>query len=64
MAQHLLEQIKQRKFFNVTNKFSNPKPSTLIDFLIKFSPNKDATILDFFAGSGTTGQEVCYDSHR
>lgn len=47
-----------KKIFNVTNKFSNPKPSTLIDFLIKFSPNKDATILDFFAGSGTTGQAV------
>ncbi|MDE5764046.1 MAG: site-specific DNA-methyltransferase [Ruminococcus sp.] len=47
-----------KKIFNITNKFSNPKPTTLIEFLIKFSPNKNATILDFFAGSGTTGQAV------
>jgi adenine-specific DNA-methyltransferase len=50
------EQLKQ--IFNVTNKFSNPKPSTLVEFLIKFCPNKAATILDFFAGSGTTAQAV------
>lgn len=50
------EQLKQ--IFNITNKFSNPKPSTLISFLIKFCPNKNATILDFFAGSGTTAQAV------
>lgn len=50
------EQLKQ--IFNITNKFSNPKPSTLISFLIKFCPNKNAVILDFFAGSGTTGQAV------
>ncbi len=47
-----------KKIFNITNKFSNPKPTTLIEFLIKFSPNKNATILDFFAGSGTTGHAV------
>lgn len=50
------EQLKQ--IFNITNKFSNPKPSTLISFLIKFCTNKNATILDFFAGSGTTAQAV------
>ena len=50
------EQLKQ--IFNITNKFSNPKPSTLISFLIKFCPDKNATILDFFAGSGTTAQAV------
>jgi adenine-specific DNA-methyltransferase len=32
--------------------FNNPKPSTLVQFLINFIPAK--TILDFFAGSGTT----------
>ena len=34
--------------------FNNPKPSTLISFLINFIDNKNSTILDFFAGSGTT----------
>ena len=47
-----------KEIFNVTNKFSNPKPTTLIEFLIKFCANKTATVLDFFAGSGTTGHAV------
>ena len=34
--------------------FNNPKPSTLISFLINFVDNKEVRILDFFAGSGTT----------
>lgn len=34
--------------------FNNPKPTTLIKFLCDFTDNKNATILDFFAGSGTT----------
>lgn len=47
-----------KRIFNVTNAFSNPKPVNLIKYFIKFCPRKDATILDFFAGSGTTGQAV------
>ena len=34
--------------------FNNPKPSTLVSFLINFIDNKEVIILDFFAGSGTT----------
>jgi len=41
------------------NMFMYPKPTRLISFLISRIPNnKDALILDFFAGSGTTGQAV------
>ena len=38
--------------------FSYPKPVSLIKYLIKISTflKKDAIVLDFFAGSGTTGQ--------
>jgi len=54
-------------FFNDTAKkeitavfnkapFDYPKPVGLIKFLINLHPNKDAVVLDFFAGSGTTGQ--------
>lgn len=42
-----------KELFNITNLFNNPKPVDLIQFLIKFGSNDD-TILDFFAGSGTT----------
>lgn len=38
--------------------FSNPKPVCFIKNLIKFSTQPDSIILDFFAGSGTTGQAV------
>lgn len=40
------------------SKFSYPKPTTLIKYLINLIPNKNLTVLDFFAGSGTTGHAV------
>ncbi len=40
-------------------KFNNPKPKELIkDFIKICAPNNNSIILDFFAGSGTTGQAV------
>ena len=39
------------------NKFDNPKPVELIERCIGIS-DKNAIVLDFFAGSGTTGQAV------
>lgn len=38
--------------------FDYPKPSTLIKFLCYLYPLNNITILDFFAGSGTTGHAV------
>lgn len=40
--------------------FSNPKPRDLIKYLIEVFTEENATILDFFAGSGTTGDAVMY----
>jgi adenine-specific DNA-methyltransferase len=40
------------------NVFKNPKPKSLITYLIKSINNPDSLILDFFAGSGTTGHAV------
>ena len=40
------------------NVFSYPKPVSLLKYIISIHPNPSATILDFFAGSGTTGQAV------
>lgn len=41
-----------------TNEFNNPKNVELIKFIIESINNKNAIILDFFAGSGTTGQAI------
>lgn len=40
--------------------FSYPKPTTLIKYLLRMQAiyDKNSTILDFFAGSGTTGHAV------
>lgn len=42
------------------NNMSYPKPISLINYLIKFNENNrsNEVILDFFAGSGTTGHAV------
>lgn len=38
--------------------FDYPKPTGLIKYLINLNPNPNAIVLDFFAGSGTTGHAV------
>lgn len=40
--------------FDGKKVFDYPKPVSLIKYILNFSYNKDLTILDFFAGSGTT----------
>lgn len=49
---------KEFKSIIKTDNFSYPKPSSLIYNLIKSYGENDITILDFFAGSGTTGHAV------
>lgn len=53
VATSLLESL-----FGTKKIFDNPKPKNLISRLIDFSSEKDAIVLDFFAGSGTTGHAV------
>lgn len=55
MSQHGTETMKQIFGGKV---FANPKPVSLIEWLISLNINKNITVLDFFAGSGTTGQAV------
>lgn len=38
--------------------FNNPKNLKMINYFISLLPNKNSIILDFFAGSGTTGHAV------
>jgi len=46
------------KLFNGVKIFSYPKPVSLLKYLINFCCDADDLVLDFFAGSGTTGQAV------
>lgn len=39
------------------NVFDNPKPVSLLNYILQ-NANKNSIVLDFFAGSGTTGQAV------
>ncbi len=40
------------------NIFDNPKPSGLINEIVKLGAEKDSIVMDFFGGSGTTAQAV------
>jgi adenine-specific DNA-methyltransferase len=58
----------QLKALGLDHKFNNPKPVDLIIDLLLISTNKESTVLDFFAGSGTTFEAVAklnyYDKGR
>lgn len=49
---------KQLLSFGLSDKFDFPKPHSLLSALIQTYRFKDCTVLDFFAGSGSTGQAV------
>lgn len=46
------------------NDFPNPKPSRLIAYLIKLFSDKNCSVIDFFAGSGTTLHAVLSQNER
>lgn len=52
MATKQLESIFHKKVFDYS------KPYLLIEYLLKLSTEKHSIVLDFFAGSGTTGHSV------
>jgi adenine-specific DNA-methyltransferase len=47
-----------RKIFKGEQYFDTPKPVNLLERVVNLSMSSDDIILDFFAGSGTTGQAV------
>ena len=60
---HTLPTMRQAKktlrdVFNTTDLFDTPKPSELIEKLLKLFNDRNAIILDSFAGSGTTAHAV------
>lgn len=52
-ATKLLESI-----FGDKKMFDNPKPINLINKLLSYTSNEDSIVVDFFAGSGSTGHAV------
>lgn len=51
----------EQELSNMGIKFSNPKPISLIEFIVKIATvyaENNAIILDFFAGSGTTAHAM------
>ena len=55
---HGTQGTSEQKDLFINKIFDHPKPTNLIKYLINLNPNKNARILDFFAGSGTTGHAV------
>ncbi|PIN77841.1 hypothetical protein COV15_01240 [Candidatus Woesearchaeota archaeon CG10_big_fil_rev_8_21_14_0_10_34_12] len=49
---------KELKDILQANVFDSPKPTRLIKRIIELSGSKNCMVLDFFAGSGTTGNAV------
>lgn len=47
-----------KNLFGADNKFSYPKALPTVEDSLRIISNKDSTVLDFFAGSGTTGHAV------
>ena len=47
-----------KNIFGKAGAFTNPKPIRLIERIISIASSDNSLILDFFAGSGTTGQAV------
>lgn len=44
--------------------FDNPKDELVLAWLVEFATRKDSIVLDFFAGSGTTGHSVMLQNAR
>ena len=50
--------LELKNIIGTENKFDYPKPVEFIKILLQIASEKDSVILDYFAGSGTTGQAV------
>lgn len=57
-AGHNQEAKQELNRFGLKTPFDNPKPVKLIKKILQIASKKNSCILDFFAGSGTTGQAV------
>lgn len=56
--------LELKKLFDGASVFDTPKPVRLLKRIIKLFADKDSIVLDFFAGSGTTGEAVLALNHE
>ena len=56
--------LETKKLFAGKKVFNFPKPVKLIQRIVEISTEKDDIVLDFFAGSGTTGQAVLMQNEQ
>lgn len=49
---------EMQEIFGDRTYFSTPKPLKLMKELVRATTNKNSIVIDFFAGSGTTGDAV------
>lgn len=49
---------KIKELFEKETIFDFPKPSSLVKYVVNIALDKNAIVVDFFAGSGTTGRAV------
>lgn len=49
---------EQNSIFDGRGRFDTPKPTRLIEFILRIAGNENTLILDSFAGSGTTAHAV------
>ena len=47
-----------REVLGADKVFPQPKPTRLVRYLLQLANDQDAVVLDFFAGSGTTGHAI------
>ena len=58
LASNQQASIELKNLFNNSVVFNNPKPTELIKFICSLNGDKKSIVLDFMAGSGTTGHAV------
>lgn len=55
---------EMKEIFGNKTPFSNPKPTGLIQYLLKTIKSKNSIVLDFFAGSGTTLHSIIQQNFK
>jgi len=50
--------------WDLADAFSHPKPVRLLQYLLEMASEPDATVMDFFAGSGSLAEAVMRLNHE